>query len=320
MSTSNGNKQRDATSHQRMLVVDDHGRVTPLDQHFASAWKVPRAGKTLPLNQRFSQLWEIPQAVLDQLSDENSLRNALDQEEFVVHYQPQYCARTGEIVGAEALVRWDHPAKGLVPPLEFIGLAEESGLIVPLGEWVMRRVCKRTKSWQDAGLRPGTVAVNVSPRQFRDSNLLAMVENALVDSGLGPESLEIEITEGTAMQDTDRSEVVLRAVAGMGSRISIDDFGSGYSSLGYLKRFPLHSLKIDQSFVRGVASDANDAAIAVAILAMSQALNLEVVAEGVETEEQLTFFSERGCQRIQGFYLGTPMPEEDFAALLGKAS
>ncbi len=292
----------------------------PLDRQFATNWKVPQAGRALPLHQRFSRAWEIPASILERLADENGLRHALEQREFVVHYQPQFSVQTGAIVGAEALVRWEHPIRGLVPPADFIPLAEETGMIVHLGEWVMRTACAQNRSWQDEGLPSVAVAVNVSPRQFREANLLPMIESALAGSRLAPEWLEVEITEGAAMENVDRSVAVLREIGEMGVRISIDDFGTGYSSLAYLKRFCLHSLKIDRSFVRGVPSDPNDAAIASAILAMARALGLEVVAEGVETGDQLAFLSENGCPKVQGHYLGKPMPADDFASFVEKSS
>ncbi len=303
-----------ATSN-RMFIVDSDGQLTPLDRQFASRWKVPRAGRALPLHQRFSRAWEISQSMLERLADENGLRNALDQEELVVHYQPQFSLQTLQIVGAEALVRWEHPVHGLVPPGDFIPLAEETGMIVQLGEWVMRTACAQNKAWQGSGLPAIPVAVNVSPRQFRESDLLSLIEDSLSNSGLAPEWLDVEITEGAAMANVDHSIAVSREICEIGARVSIDDFGTGYSSLAYLKQFSLHSLKIDRSFVKGIASNGDDAAIARAILAMAQALGLEVVAEGVETEDQLGFLSENGCHTVQGFYLGKPMPADSLTAL-----
>ena len=304
------------STSDRMLIVDSNGEIKPLNQRFASTWKIPNAGKTLPFNQRFARMWEIPRSVLTRLEEENTLRHALEVEELVVYYQPQFSVETGRIVGAEALVRWRHPSRGLVQPDDFIPLAEETGAIVPLGEWVLRTACAQNKRWQDQDLPPITVAVNVSPRQFREPTLFPTIEDALTRSGLDPEWLEFEITETTAMQSVDLSASILRDLAQLGSRVSIDDFGSGYCSLGYLKKFALHTLKIDQSFVRGVATDPNDAAIADAILALANALDLEVVAEGVETDDQLSFFSKRKCHRVQGFRLGKPMTADDLTLLL----
>jgi EAL domain-containing protein (putative c-di-GMP-specific phosphodiesterase class I) len=306
------------STSDRMLIVDGNGGITPLNQH-ASTWKIPQAGRIMPFNQRFSQMWEIPQSILARLANENGLRHAVEANQLVVYYQPQFSVETERIVGAEALVRWQHPERGLVEPADFIPLAEETGAILPLGEWVMRTACAQNKQWQVQALAPITVAVNVSPRQFREPSLLPMVKRALAGSGLEPDRLEFEITETTAMQNVDISASIIRDLANIGCRISIDAFGSGYCSLGYLKKFALHALKIDQSFVRGVASEPNDAAIADAILALAQALNLEVVAEGVETNDQLSFFSERKCHRIQGFRLGKPMTAEAFTQLLKQA-
>ena len=304
------------STSDRMLIVDSNGEIKPLNHRFASTWKVPHAGKIMPLNQRFARMWEIPRSVLTRLEEENTLRHALEADEFIVYYQPQFSVETGRIVGAEALVRWQDPSRGLVLPDDFIPLAEETGAIVPLGEWVLRTACAQNKRWQDQDLSPITVAVNVSPRQFREPTLLPMIEDALTGSGLDPKWLELEITETIAMQSVDLSASIMRNLAQIGSRVSIDDFGSGYSSLGYLKKFALHTLKIDQSFVRGVATEPNDAAIAEAILALANALDLEVVAEGVETDDQLSFFSERKCHRVQGFHLGKPMTAGDFTPLL----
>ena len=304
------------STSDRMLIVDSDGDIKPLNNRFASTWPNLQAGKLLPINQRFARMWEIPRSVQTRLEDENALRHALEAEELIVYYQPQFSVKTGLIVGAEALLRWQHPSRGLVLPNDFIPLAEETGAIVPIGEWVLQTACAQNKRWQDQGLTPITVAVNVSPLQFREPSLLPMIEHAITRSGLDPEWLELEITEMTAMQNVDLSASTIRNIAQIGSRVSVDDFGSGYCSLGYLKKFALHTLKIDQSFVRGVATDPNDAAIAEAILALASALNLEVIAEGVETDDQLSFFSNRNCHRIQGFRLGKPMTADDLARLL----
>jgi len=302
-----------------MLIIDGEGNIERLDQIYDGAWKITQPGRILPLNQRFSRLLAVPQSITDRLADENEMRRALEERELVIFYQPQFSAQSGDVVGAEALLRWQHPTRGLISPDSFIPIAEETGFIVPLGEWVMRTACAQAKSWQNAKLPPVRVAVNVSPRQFRERYLAPMIQQALLSSRLAPEWLEIEITEGTAMEDIAVSTAVLADLSKMGARISLDDFGTGYSSLGYLKAFSLHTLKIDRSFVEGVTSEPDDAAIAEAILAMARALDLEVVAEGVETDEQLKFFRDRGCHRIQGFRLGKPMPADDFGRLLQNA-
>ena len=302
-----------------MLIIDREGNIEPLDQIYSGTWKIKQPQRILPLHQRFSRFLEVPQAITNRLADEAGIRRALEEKELVIFYQPQFSAQTGQIVGAEALLRWQHPTRGLIPADSFVPLAEETGFIVPLGEWVMKAACTQTKTWQNAKLPPVRVAINVSSRQFRDGYLAPMVEQALVDSRLSPEWLEIEITEGTAMEDIAVSTAVLADLSKMGARISIDDFGTGYSSLGYLKAFSLHTLKIDRSFVDGVTSTPNDAAIAEAILAIARALDLEVVAEGVETDEQLKFFRDRGCDRIQGFRLGKPVSADEFGGLLKNA-
>ena len=252
------------------------------------------------------------------LALENSLRRALERDEFAVYYQPQADVQTGGIVGIEALVRWQHPERGLVLPGEFIPIAEETGLIVPLGERVLRTACRQAKSWQDGGLSPLRIAVNLSTRQFRQPSLVDAVTGILEETGLSPHLLELEITEGVAMQDVDFVIVVLRSLHEMGVRISIDDFGSGYSSLSYLKNFPIQTLKIDRSFVDDLTVDASDAAITSAVIAMAHSLNLNVIAEGVETEAQLAFLRERGCDQFQGFLLAGPMSGDSVRAWLGR--
>ncbi|MBI2912884.1 MAG: EAL domain-containing protein, partial [Chloroflexi bacterium] len=256
--------------------------------------------------------------VLERLALENSLRHALQRDEFVLHYQPQFDVRNGRIVGVEALLRWQHPQRGLVLPGEFIPLAEETGLILPLGEWVLRTACAQHKAWQATGLPPLRVAVNLSARQFLQSNLVQVVVRTLNESGLDPRYLELEITESVASQNADFAILVLRELRDMGVRISVDDFGAGYSSLSYLKDFPIHTLKIDRSFVRDLTTDPNDAAIASAIIALAHSLGLNVVAEGVETEEQLAFLKERQCDEFQGYLLARPMPAETLQKMLAR--
>ncbi len=253
---------------------------------------------------------------LRRLTLENGLHQALEREEFVVHYQPQADIRTGEIVGVEALVRWQHPDKGLVLPQEFIPWAEDAGLIVPLGEWVLRTACTQAKAWQDGGLPPLRVAVNLSARQFQHSDLLEMVASVFAETGLEPNYLELEITESIAMQNGELTINVLRGLRDLGIRIGIDDFGTGYSSLSNLKNFPIDTLKIDQSFVRDLTTDPNDAAIATTVIAMAHSLNLKVIAEGVETPEQLDFLKERGCHEVQGYLISKALPASALKKLL----
>jgi diguanylate cyclase (GGDEF)-like protein/PAS domain S-box-containing protein len=245
---------------------------------------------------------------------ERRLRHALEREEFLVHYQPMVEIATGRVVGAEALVRWNHPENGLIQPEEFIPVAEETQLIVPLGAWVLRTACAQMKAWHDAGYPWLRVAVNLSPRQFQDHELVATVERVLAETGFPAPSLDLEITESTAMQNAELSLSILNRLKEMGIRISIDDFGTGYSSLSYLKRFPIDTVKIDQDFVRDLTSD--DAAIISAVISMARALNLRVIAEGVETEEQLAFLRREECAEMQGFLHSQPLTPAEFEKAL----
>ncbi|HEX2060364.1 MAG TPA: EAL domain-containing protein, partial [Thermoanaerobaculia bacterium] len=241
---------------------------------------------------------------------ERRLRHAIDRGEFAVHYQPMVEIATGRVVGAEALLRWNTSDLGSVPPEEFIPIAEETQLIVPLGAWVLRTACAQMKAWHDAGHAWLRIAVNLSPRQFQDRDLVATVERVLAETGFPAPFLDLEITEGTAMQNAELSLSILNRLKEMGIRISIDDFGTGYSSLSYLKRFPIDTVKIDQDFVRDLTSD--DAAIISAVISMARALNLRVIAEGVETEEQLAFLRREQCAEMQGFLYSEPLAPADF--------
>lgn len=253
---------------------------------------------------------------LHRLTLENNLQRALEREEFEVYYQPQLKINTKEIVGMEALIRWHHPELGLVSPAEFIPLAEDSGLIVPIGEWVLRTSCIQTKSWQDEGLSRLTVAVNLSARQFQQENLSEAVIRVLQDTGLNSHDLELELTESSIMKNPAAVASTLGELKAMGIKISIDDFGTGYSSLGYLKRLPIDVLKIDQSFVRDLTTDPDDAAVVMAIITLAHNLGLGVIAEGVETEEQLGLLRLLKCDGGQGYLFGRPMPADDFHSLL----
>ena len=249
---------------------------------------------------------------------ENDLRQALQRGEFVVHYQPQVRTDTGEIVGMEALLRWRHPKRGLVYPDEFIPVAEETGLIFPLGEWVLRTACAQTKAFQEAGLPPVRIAVNLSGRQFQNAGLVSLVAKVLKETGLRPQQLELEITEGTAMRDVEFTVKVLNELRGMGVCVSVDDFGTGYSSLAYMKHLPIDCVKIDRSFVRDVSVNPNDAAIVASILALARTLGLRVIAEGVETSEQLALLKEHQCGEAQGFLFGKALPANLIEAMLAK--
>jgi PAS domain S-box-containing protein len=244
---------------------------------------------------------------LEKLSMEAQLRKALERDELLLHYQPKIRPATGEIVGLEALIRWKHPELGLVPPAQFIPLAEETGLIVSIGEWVLLNACRQNQDWQRLGYPPVHVAVNIASLHFRQGTLGQSVATALQKSGLHPSWLELEVTESMLMDSAETTLATLSTLKGMGVRLAIDDFGTGYSSLSYLKRFPIDALKIDRSFVKDLPREAEDAAIAKAIIAMAHSLKLEVVAEGVETAEQLAFLQQHGCDLVQGFLFGKPM-------------
>lgn len=244
---------------------------------------------------------------LERLTMENSLRRALENGEFQLHYQPQAGLNNGKTVAVEALLRWNHPESGMISPARFIPIAEETGMIVPIGEWVLRTACTDLRQWQKAGLAPFKIAVNLSARQFRQSALPAIIGQILQETGLSAEWLELELTESILMHNPDEAAATLLELKSMGISLAIDDFGTGYSSLSYLKRFPIHKLKIDQSFVRDITRDANDAAIAQAIIDLGHSLNLTVIAEGVETGEALRFLQAQGCDEYQGYHFSRPL-------------
>jgi EAL domain-containing protein (putative c-di-GMP-specific phosphodiesterase class I) len=247
---------------------------------------------------------------------EKDMRIALDQDQFMLVYQPQVDLATGMVCGAEALIRWNHPANGLVSPVEFIPVAEETGQIVAIGEWVLRTACQRFASWQKQGLPVIPVAVNLSIRQLRQPNLADMVESVLKETGLKPECLELEITEGIMMGDTQVAMEFLTRMRKLGVQMAIDDFGTGFSSLSYLKNLPVNKLKIDQSFVRDIGTDESDAAIIRSIIGLGHRLEMKVIAEGVETMEQLDFLRLRGCDEIQGYFFSRPLEADAFFKLV----
>ncbi len=259
---------------------------------------------------------ELQTRVTERLALENKLRRALEHGEFSLHFQPQIELAGQRVIGCEALLRWNQPELGMVSPAKFIPLAEETGLIVPIGEWVVRTACAQNKAWQQAGLAPITVAVNISARQFREKSLLQVIQNILEQTGLEPKWLELEVTESVIMHDAQHVIAALQAFHDMGVTLSVDDFGTGYSSLSYLKRFPVDRLKIDQSFVRDIGTDADDAAIVQAVINLGHSMNLRVIAEGVETEEQLAFLRRHSCDEVQGYLFGKPMPAEELGRLL----
>jgi len=247
---------------------------------------------------------------------ENDLRRAIDNDELCLHYQPQIDLQSGRIAGVEALVRWEHPDRGLIPPAEFIPLAEETGLIQPLGNWVLKTACMHFQSWLVKGFNFGKVAVNLSPRQFRQDNFDAIIVDTLEEAALAPEYLELEITESSVMENAAETIELLNVFAKMGLSLAIDDFGTGYSSLAYLKRFPINKLKIDRSFINDIDVDEADSAIAKSIIDLAHNMSLQVVAEGVERPTQSRWLNEKGCDHVQGFYYARPMAEEKLLELV----
>ena len=258
--------------------------------------------------------------LLQRLQLEAALRRALDRREFEVHFQPRVLLSNGRVIGAEALLRWRHPESGLLEPSAFIAVAEDAGLMQPIGEVVLRAACEAASAWSAAGLGDLIVSVNLSPREFRGRSLLPMVSQALIDTGLDAERLEVEVTEAGLMRDLDKSEQVLAGLQTMGVRIALDNFGTGYSSLSNLRRFPLNTLKIDGQFVRAAPNDEGDARIVVALAGLASGLGLHVVAEGVETEHQYEFVKHCGCDEAQGYHLSRPLPLEQFEQFVRKRS
>ncbi|GJJ03650.1 hypothetical protein RugamoR64_41880 [Duganella rhizosphaerae] len=258
---------------------------------------------------------DMNQGMQERMRIESGLRHALGHGELLLHYQPKFSIDSGKIIGAEALVRWRHPVRGLVPPIEFIPLAEATGLVVQVGEWVLEAACAQAKLWKDAGLPPIRLAVNVSAREFT-STLPGRVQETLTRYGLEPTWLELEITESTLMNNIDRVIGIMDRITALGVTLSLDDFGTGYSSLSYLKRFPIDTLKIDRSFTIGIPGDANDCAIANTIISIAQQLKHKVIAEGVETVEQLAFLKNSGCDEVQGYLFSRPLEAEAFEQAL----
>jgi diguanylate cyclase (GGDEF)-like protein/PAS domain S-box-containing protein len=253
---------------------------------------------------------------VERQSIEESLRRALERDEFVIHYQPKVDLRTGAITGAEALLRWTHPERGLVSPVQFIPIAEDSGLILPIGKWVLRGACMQARRWVDEGLPAMTMAVNVSSMEVRADDFVPGLFEILEDTRLDPASLELELTESVLMRHADSAASILQAVRERGVRVAVDDFGTGYSSLSYLRRFPIDALKIDQSFVSQISADGDDTSIVTAVISMARSLKLRVIAEGVETLEQLAFLQDLECDEAQGYYFSRPVPAAQFARLL----
>lgn len=259
---------------------------------------------------------EMNQHAMETMEVESALRLALEREEFCLHYQPKVSLASGRIIGCEALVRWLHPLRGMVSPADFVPLAEETGLIVPLGTWVLKEACRQVKAWQVNGLPATGVAVNLSARQLRKRDLPQLVEGILREADLDPRFLELELTESMVMNDPAGAERTMQTLKELGVGLSLDDFGTGYSSLNYLRRFPVDSLKIDRSFIRNVATDPSGASVVTSIIDIAHNLSLTAVAEGVETIDQLTFLKGCGCDVFQGFLFSKPLPPGEFADLL----
>ena len=247
---------------------------------------------------------------------EAGLRVALERHELSLHYQPKIDLGTGAITGVEALLRWKHPERGFIPPAQFIPIAEDTGLILPIGQWVLREACKQSREWLDAGFAPTPMAVNISAVEFRSKNFVESVRAALNESRLEPHCLELELTESVLMKHAESTVAMLKALKAIGVQLTVDDFGTGYSSLSYLRQFPVDSLKVDQSFVHEISSQRDDAVIVKAVISMGNSLKKRVIAEGVETREQMDFLTAEGCEEAQGYYFNRPMEADQFAKLL----
>jgi EAL domain-containing protein (putative c-di-GMP-specific phosphodiesterase class I) len=253
---------------------------------------------------------------VERQSIEGSLRRALERQEFALHYQPKINLRTGEISGAEALIRWTHPTRGSVSPAQFIPVAEDCGLILPIGNWVLREACQQARSWVDAGLPLGRIGVNISAMEFRNETFLEGVFSILKDTGLDPSLLELELTESVLMKRAETTATILQALRAKGVQVAVDDFGTGYSSLSYLQTFSIDALKIDQSFVRRITNAPAETTIVTAVISMARSLKLRVVAEGVETLKELEFLQAHQCDEAQGYYFSRPVPSEQSTKLL----
>lgn len=299
-----------------MFPLDGDDVQTLLKNAGAALYKAKRSGGA---NYQFYTA-DMHELASRRLSLETSLRRAIQSKEFLIYYQPRVSVDSLEITGVEALVRWQHPQLGLISPAEFIPLAEDTGLIVPLGEWVLRTACLQSKAWQAQGFAPIQMAVNISARQFHDQDLAQTVIRILDETRLAPEHLELELTESSLMRNTEFASGILRRLKGMGIKISIDDFGTGFSSLASLKRLPIDALKIDKSFVSDATTDPDDASLVMAIITLAHNLRLKVIAEGVETEEQLRFLHLLRCDEIQGYLFSKPLPADALVLLLDSHS
>ena len=299
-----------------LFPIDGDDSHTLLKNAGAALYKAKKSGGA---NYQFYTA-DMHDLATNRLALETNLRRAIKNEEFLVHYQPRVALDSLAITGVEALVRWQHPQLGLVPPAEFIPLAEDTGLIVPIGEWVLRTACLQGRSWREQGFAPIQIAVNICGRQFHDQDLSQTAISILEETGFPSANLELELTESSVMQDPEFASGVLSRLKSMGIKISIDDFGTGFSSLASLKRLPIDALKIDRSFVRDITSDTDDAALVMAIITLAHNLRLKVIAEGVETEDQLKFLQLLRCDEIQGFLFSKPLPADLLASLFDSHS
>ena len=308
-----GNKVRTGASIGITICPYDS---TNVDQLLENAYTTMRQAKQQGGNNYQFYSADLNAELQERLSLENELHDALKRGELLLHYQPQVALHNGHIIGVEALLRWQNPNRGLVSPAKFIPIAEESGLIVPIGEWVLRTACTQNQVWQADGLPPLKMAVNMSARQFKQQNLVEMVTQVLKATRLEPNYLELELTESLIMENVQQAITILQQFHDMGISLSVDDFGTGYSSLSYLQRFPIHALKIDQSFVRDLVFNSDDAEITKAIISLAHNLQLSVIAEGVETQEQFDYLKANGCDEIQGYYFSRPLPGDTLTKLL----
>ena len=305
-----------ATLSAGVTFFPEHGKdgQTLLKNAGTALYRAKRAGGN---NYKFYSR-DMHERASKRLRLEGNLRRALENDEFVLVYQPRVAVDTHKITGVEALIRWEHPELGLISPAEFIPLAEDTGLIIPIGEWVLREACAQNRKWQQQGLEPFRVAVNISARQFQQADISRVVVRALDAAKLSPEHLELELTESSIMNNVDFAVKVLTELKQMGVEITVDDFGTGFSSLSYLKRLPIGALKIDQSFVRDATTDPDDAALVMAVVTLGHNMRLKVIAEGVETEEQLRFLNLLRCDEVQGYLFSRPVPAEDLLQMVTK--